>query len=299
MIIPSKIKKGDEVILIAPSRKVDLSALEITEEWLKKRGLIPLRGKHILKEKGIFAGTDSNRKQDLQWALDHPTAKVIWCYRGGYGSVRLLEAVNPSRFLEKPKWIMGFSDITFLHCFSNIILNTASIHATMPINVPDNTSESMKSLSNFLFEGSLQYEWEENENNKYGQVKGKIVGGNLSVLCATLGTNYQPDFEGNILFIEDIDEYYYAIDRLLWQLKFAGVFHHIGGLILGHFTKMKDNKTPFGLNIEEMVLEKIQEFDFPVAFNFPGGHENENWTIPLGVDMSFTVTKNRINLSTN
>ena len=194
---------------------------------------------------------------------------------------------------------MGFSDITFMHCFSNIILNTASIHSTMPINIPDNTSKSMKSLSDFLFYGGLQYEWKENKHNKYGQIKGKIVGGNLTVLCATLGTNYQPDFEGNILFIEDIDEYYYAIDRLLWQLKFAGVFHHIGGLILGHFTKMKDNKTPFGLSIEEMVLEKVQEFDFPVAFNFPGGHENENWTMPLGVDMNFTVTKNRINLSTN
>lgn len=299
MIIPSKINKGDEVILVAPSRKVDISALEITEEWLKKQGLIPLRGEHILKVEGIFAGSDRDRNHDLQWAFDHPTAKVIWCYRGGYGSVRLLENINPSRFLEKPKWIMGFSDITFLHCFSNIILNTASIHATMPINVPDNTSKSMKSLSDFLFEGSLQYEWEENENNKHGQIKSKIVGGNLSVLCATLGTNYQPDFEGNILFIEDIDEYYYAIDRLFWQLKFAGVFHHIKGLILGHFSKMKDNKIPFGLSIEEMVLEKIQEFDFPVAFNFPGGHENENWTLPFGVDMNFTVAKNQINLSTN
>ena len=299
MIIPSKINKGDEVILVAPSRKVDLSALEKTEEWLKKQGLIPLRGEHILKVEGIFAGSDRDRNHDLQWAFDHPTAKVIWCYRGGYGSVRLLENINPSRFLEKPKWIMGFSDITFLHSFSNIILNTASIHATMPINVPENTSKSMKSLSDFLFEGSLQYEWEENENNKHGQIKGKIVGGNLSVLCATLGTNYQPDFEGNILFIEDIDEYYYAIDRLFWQLKFAGVFHHIKGLILGHFSKMKDNKIPFGLSIEEMVLEKIQEFDFPVAFNFPGGHENENWTLPFGVDMDFTVTKNQINLSTN
>ena len=157
----------------------------------------------------------------------------------------------------------------------------------------------MKSLSDFLFEGSLQYQWGDDENNKHGQVKGKIVGGNLSVLCATLGTNYQPDFEGNILFIEDIDEYYYAIDRLFWQLKFAGVFHHIKGLILGHFSKMKDNKIPFGLSIEEMVLEKIQEFDFPVAFNFPGGHENENWTLPFGVDMDFTVTENQINLSTN
>ena len=299
MIIPSKINKGDEVILIAPSRKVDLSALEITEEWLKKQDLVPLRGEHILKEEGIVAGTESERKHDLQWAFDHPTAKVIWCYRGGYGSVRLLEDINPSRFLEKPKWIIGFSDITFMHCFSNIILNTASIHSTMPINIPDNTSKSMKSLSDFLFYGGLQYEWKENKHNKYGQIKGKIVGGNLTVLCATLGTNYQPDFEGNILFIEDIDEYYYAIDRLLWQLKFAGVFHHIGGLIIGHFSNMKDNKIPFGLSLEEMVLEKVQEFDFPVAFNFPGGHENENWTMPLGVDMNFTVTKNRINLSTN
>ena len=117
MIIPSKINKGDEVILVAPSRKVDLSALEITEEWLKKQGLIPLRGEHILKVEGIFAGSDRDRNHDLQWAFDHPTAKVIWCYRGGYGSVRLLENINPSRFLEKPKWIMGFSDITFCIVF--------------------------------------------------------------------------------------------------------------------------------------------------------------------------------------
>ena len=299
MQIPPKLKSYDKVIILAPARKVNKNELNAAVELLRSWNLVPLFSENLMEENGVFAGDKTSRRNDFQWALDHPKAKAIWCFRGGYGTTQILQGLNPSYFIDNPKWIIGYSDITNLHCFSNIILNTASIHTTMPINVPDNTSESMKSLSDFLFEGSLQYEWEENENNKHGQVKGKIVGGNLSVLCATLGTNYQPDFEGNILFIEDINEYYYAIDRLLWQLKFAGVFHHIGGLILGHFTKIKDNKIPFGLSLEEMVLEKIQEFDFPVAFNFPGGHENENWTLPFGVDMDFTVTKNQINLSTN
>jgi len=289
MNLPPKLKLNDEVILIAPARKVELESLLKAENLLLKWGLKPLRSKNILAEAGIFAGDKEKRVIDLQWAIDHPTAKAIWCFRGGYGSIQLFEGLNPASFLQNPKWIIGFSDITNIHCFSNIILNTASIHATMPINIGLNTPQSLESLKEFLFEKKINYKINSSTKNISGEVKGAIVGGNLSILCANLGTNYQPDFENKILFIEDIDEYFYKIDRMLWQLKFAGVFHQINGLIVGHFTNTKDNSTAFGIDVEEIVLQKLNEFNFPVVFNFPSGHENENLTLPLGLPLKLKV----------
>ena len=292
-------KLKDEVILIAPARKVELGSLIMAENLLLKWGLKPLRSNNILAEAGIFAGSKEKRALDLQWAIDHPTAKAIWCFRGGYGSIQLLEGLNPVSFLQNPKWIMGFSDITNIHCFSNIILDTASIHSTMPININSNTLNSLESLKDFLFQQKINYKINSSNNNRYGEVKGAIVGGNLSVLCASLGTNYQPDFENKILFIEDIDEYFYKIDRMLWQLKFAGVFNQIKALIIGHFTNTKDNSTPFGMGLEEIVLQKINEFNFPVVFNFPSGHECENLTLPLGLEMNLKVNASSCVLTVN
>ena len=299
MNLPPKLKLKDEVILIAPARKVELGSLIMAENLLLKWGLKPLRSNNILAEAGVFAGNKEKRTLDLQWAIDHPTAKAIWCFRGGYGSIQLLEGLNPLSFLQNPKWIMGFSDITNIHCFSNIILNTASIHSTMPINIDSNTPQSLASLKEFLFKQEINYKINASNNNRYGEVKGAIVGGNLSVLCASLGTNYQPDFENKILFIEDIDEYFYKIDRMLWQLKFAGVFNQIKGLIIGHFTNTKDNSTPFGMGLEEIVLQKINEFNFPVVFNFPSGHESENLTLPLGLEMHLKVNASSCELTVN
>ena len=296
MNLPPKLKLKDEVILIAPARKVELESLIMAENLLLKWGLKPLRSKNILAEAGIFAGDKEKRILDLQWAIDHTTAKAIWCVRGGYGSIQLLEGLNPASFLQNPKWIMGFSDITNIHCFSNIILNTASIHSTMPINIGSNTSQSLESLKEFLFKQEINYKITTSSKNIDGEVKGAIVGGNLSVLCANLGTNYQPDFENKILFIEDIDEYFYKIDRMLWQLKFAGIFHQIKGLIVGHFTNTKDNSTAFGMSLEEIVLQKVKEFDFPVIFDFPSGHENENLTLPLGIPLNLKVNSSYITL---
>lgn len=292
MILPSKLKKGDQVLIIAPARKVDISSLEASEKLLAEWGLISIRSKNLLSESGIFSGTDHERKQDLQWALDHQEAKAIWCYRGGYGSIQLVEELNPSNFLKYPKWIIGFSDITVLHCFSNIILNSCSIHATMPINVKENSEESLLSLKKILFKYSMDYHWAFSNENIIGKCEGEIIGGNLAVLCSTLGTSYQPDFEGKILFIEDIDEYLYRIDRMLWQLKFAGVFHHIKGIIVGHFSNIKDNKIPFGKSLKQIILDKTQEFNFPVAFDFPSGHENDNWSLLFGKRVKFQVEKN-------
>ena len=299
MNLPPKLTPNDEVILIAPARKVDLESLSLAEDLLIKWGLRPLRSKNILVESGIFAGDKETRLLDLQWALNHPRAKAIWCFRGGYGSIQLLEGLNPALFLQNPKWIMGFSDITNIHCFSNIILDTASIHSTMPININSNTLNSLESLKDFLFQQKINYKINSSNNNRDGEVKGAIVGGNLSVLCASLGTNYQPDFENKILFIEDIDEYFYKIDRMLWQLKFAGVFNQIKGLIIGHFTNTKDNSTPFGMGLEEIVLQKINEFNFPVVFNFPSGHESENLTLPLGLEMNLKVNASSCELTVN
>ena len=292
MILPSKLKKGDQVLIIAPARKVDISSLEASEKLLAEWGLISIRSKNLLSESGIFSGTDHERKQDLQWALDHQEAKAIWCYRGGYGSIQLVEELNPSNFLKYPKWIIGFSDITVLHCFSNIILNSCSIHATMPINVRENSEESLLSLKKILFKYSMDYQWAFSNENIIGKCEGEIIGGNLAVLCSTLGTSYQPDFEGKILFIEDIDEYLYRIDRMLWQLKFAGVFQHIKGIIVGHFSNIKDNKIPFGKSLKQIILDKTQEFNFPVAFDFPSGHENDNWSLLFGKRVKFQVEKN-------
>ena len=173
-----------------------------------------------------------------------------------------------------------------------LILNSCSIHATMPINVKENSEESLLSLKKILFKYSMDYHWAFSNENIIGKCEGEIIGGNLSVLCSTLGTSYQPDFEGKILFIEDIDEYLYRIDRMLWQLKFAGVFHHIKGIIVGHFSNIKDNKIPFGKSLKQIILDKIQEFNFPVAFDFPSGHENDNWSLLFGKRVKFQVEKN-------
>jgi muramoyltetrapeptide carboxypeptidase len=296
MIIPDKLTQDDLVVIIAPARKVELNQLQSAEELLTSWGLKVERSPNLMTSDGIFAGTESQRKADLQWALDHREAKAIWCYRGGYGSIQLLEAINPAQFLQFPKWIIGFSDITFLHCFSSIILNTASIHATMPINIVENTSFSLDSLKQILLENTINYQKPTAKNDVLGTAKGEIFGGNLAVLCATLGTNYQVSFEDKILFIEDIDEYYYQIDRMLWQLKFSGVFHHIRGLIVGHFTNIKDNKIPFGKSLEEIILEKTKGFNFPISFGFPSGHENENWPLVFGKEVQLNVDENQTSL---
>lgn len=296
MNLPPKLELNDEVIIIAPARKVELESLEFAEKLLLKWGLKTVRSKNLMFISGIFAGTEMERKQDLQWALNHKSAKAIWCFRGGYGSIQLLKELNPANFLINPKWIIGFSDITNIHCFSNIILNTASVHATMPINVSKNTPTTLDSLKKFLFKQEINYKINSASKNIHGEVKGAIVGGNLSVLCANLGTNYQPDFENKILFIEDIDEYYYKIDRMLWQLKYAGVFHQIRGLIVGKFTNIKDNATTFGMSLEAIVLEKVKEYKFPVVFNFPSGHVNENLTLPFGIEMKLQVNEEYVEL---
>ena len=296
MQIPPKLKANDEVIIVAPARKVDKKLLTFSLKLLKKWGLVPLLSKNLMEDNGIFAGSKILRHQDFQWALDHPSAKAIWCFRGGYGTTQIIEEINPARFLKNPKWIIGFSDITNFHCFSNIILNTASLHATMPINTQSNTYYTLNSLKNFLINQKISYEIKSNKENKLGEVEATLIGGNLSVLCATLGTNYQPDFENKILFIEDIDEYLYKIDRMIWQLKYAGIFHQIAGLIIGHFTNIKDNSISFGKSLEEIILEKVNEFNFPVIFDFPAGHENENLSIPFGMKLKLEAKNEYVKL---
>ena len=296
MQIPPKLKASDKVIIIAPARKVDKQLLNFTIQLLQEWELVPILSKNLMADSGIFAGSKNLRHQDMQWAFDHPSAKAIWCFRGGYGTTQIMEGINPASFLVNPKWIIGFSDITNLHCFSNIILDTASLHATMPINTQSNTIQTLNSLKYFLINQKITYNINPNRENILGEIEGCLIGGNLSILCASLGTNYQPDFENKILFIEDIDEYFYKIDRMIWQLKYAGVFNQITGLIVGHFTNLKDNSISFGMTLEEIILEKVNEFKFPVIFNFPSGHENENLAIPFGVKLKLEAKNEYVKL---
>lgn len=288
--IPPTLKKGDAIAIIATARYVDLKILEFAEQLFDRWGLKVIRGENVLKKQFNFAGSDHQRVTDLQWAMDDPKIKAIFCFRGGYGSTRILERVNPKAFIKNPKWLVGFSDVTALHNYIGSICNTASVHATMPINYKENTDQALLSLKQLLFDKKMKYSLEPCTANVLGEASGPIVGGNLAILQSLSGTKYDIDTKGKILFLEDVDEYLYNIDRMLWTLKHAGKLAHISGLIVGGFTKIKDNDDPFGMNVQEIVLEKVKQYNYPVCFNFPAGHFDDNRTIAFGLKTKLSVS---------
>ncbi len=296
-IVPPALKHGDKVAIVATARYVDSAALEFAEQVFKSWGLNPTRGENLLQQEHNFAGSDQQRRADLQRAFDDPTIKAIFCFRGGYGSVRIVDELENTILKKTLKWVIGFSDITALHNYMNSQCNSASLHATMPINYKENTSKALLSLKEFLFHQKINYTIDASSNNVLGKCNAPIVGGNLAILQSLSGTLYDIDTKGNILFIEDVDEYYYNIDRMLWTLKLSGKLSQLSGLIVGGFTNLKDNDTPFGKSIQEIVLEKVREFNYPVCFNFPAGHFNNNCAIPFGVSAELSVEKDKVCLS--
>ena len=296
-IVPPALKQGDKVAIVATARYVDSTALDFAEQMFKSWELNPVRGENLLQQEHNFAGSDQQRKADLQWAFDDPTIKAIFCFRGGYGSVRIVDELDNTILKNTLKWVIGFSDITALHNYMNSQCNSASLHATMPINYKENSSSALLSIKEFLFHQKINYTIDASSNNVLGKCNAPIVGGNLAILQSLSGTLYDIDTKGKILFIEDVDEYYYNIDRMLWTLKLSGKLSQLSGLIVGGFTNLKDNDTPFGKSIEEIVLEKVREFNYPVCFNFPAGHFNNNCAIPLGVSAELSVEKEKVYLS--
>ncbi len=298
MIIPPYLKKGDDVILIATARKISSDELDPAITIIKSYGLNVILGEHIFEIDNQFAGTDLERKTDLQWALNHKTAKAIIIARGGYGSVRLVENLDFSEIKKQPKWLVGYSDVTVLHsALHNEGL--ATLHATMPLNFTKN-EEATKSLFDALF-GNLNAT-KINGNlflNKDGNVSAEIVGGNLSLIYSLSGTPFDLNTDGKILFLEDLDEFLYHIDRMMMQLKLSGKLKNLAGLIVGGMSDMKDNQIPFGKTAEEIIFDTIKNYDYPVCFNFPAGHIDRNLALYFGKKASLIVNSGSVTVSYN
>jgi muramoyltetrapeptide carboxypeptidase len=288
MKIPAYLQKGDTVAIVSTARKNLDDNLKPAIDQLHSWGLEVVIGKTNGLEYHQLAGTDEERAADFQTQMDDPNIKAIWCIRGGYGTVRMIDLLDFSRFKENPKWIVGFSDVTVLHSYLNRI-NIASIHAAMPITIARASAESIETLRKALFGESLDYKLDFDPANKLGSTKGEVVGGNLSILYSMMGSNAQIDCKGKILFIEDLDEYLYHIDRMMMSLKRCGCFDGLHGLVVGSMTKMKDNDIPWGKNANEIIQDVTKDYSFPVLYNFPVGHFRDNRALILGKQATLEV----------
>ena len=269
--IPPYLKEGDKIALISTARKISSEELQAAIECIESWGLDVVLGKHLFNSHHQFSGKDDERTRDLQSMLDNPEVKAVLCVRGGYGTVRIIDDIDFSHFQKNPKWLAGFSDITVLHSHIHK-LNVASLHSTMPISFSTNTTESIKSLKDALFGKHLSIEIDLHPFNRFGEVKGQIVGGNLSILYSLMGSPSDLNTDGKILFIEDIDEYLYHIDRMMMNLKRSGKLSNLKGLIVGGMTKMNDNTIPFGKDAESIIKDVVSEYNYPLCFGFPAGH---------------------------
>lgn len=288
MITPPFLQKGDTIAILATARKNIDDNLKPAIDLLLRWGLEVIIGKTIGLDDNQLAGTDIQRAEDFQQQLDNPNIKAIWCVRGGYGTVRMIDLLDFTKFKQNPKWIIGFSDVTVLHNHLNK-LNIASIHAAMPVTVEKATPETIESLRKALFGESLEYNIPFDAANKLGNAKGEIVGGNLSILYSLMGSNAQIDCKGKILFIEDLDEYLYHIDRMMMSLKRCGCFDNLNGLIVGGMTKMRDNDIPWGKNANQIIEDITKEYSFPIVYNFPSGHFHDNRALIFGKQVSLKI----------
>lgn len=297
LIQPPYLKAGDTVAIVAPSgvlknRNDEVNrAKKLLESWK----LHVVIGKNVFSQADHFAGTDQERCEDFQRALDDPKIKAIWSARGGYGTVRILDKLDYTQFLKQPKWVIGYSDITALH---NQIhnLGVQTLHAIMAVSLPSNLSDIEQSIATFkntIFGQPLSYTLKGSTYNKTGEAKGPLVGGNLTILHTMLGSKESLDTSGKILFIEEIGEYKYHIDRMLQSLKRAGYFDNCKGVIVGDMSRMRKNTTLWGTSIEQLILDALSDYDFPIAFNMPAGHEKDNRALILGRDVSLKVEKTK------
>lgn len=292
---PPYLKAGDTVAIVAPSGILKHREREVEQAkaLLKRWGLHSVVGTHVFNQANHFAGTDDERCEDLQKALDDPKISAIWCARGGYGTVRILDKLDFAKFKKHPKWVIGYSDITALH---NAIHNAGveSLHALMCVSLTKDESEIEASISTFqnaLLGKPLSYALEGSTYNRTGEASGQLVGGNLTMLHTMLGSETSIDVSDKILFIEEIGEYKYHIDRMLQSLKRAGYFDNCKGVIVGDMTKLRKNTTLWGTSVEQLVLDALSEYDFPIAFNMPAGHEKDNRALILGRTINLEVGK--------
>lgn len=297
LIRPPYLKAGDTVAIVAPSGILKNREREVQQavDLLKSWGLHSVVGKHVFSKADHFAGTDDERCEDLQKAMDDPKISAIWCARGGYGTVRILDKLNYTRFKKNPKWVIGYSDITALH---NQLHNEGfeSLHALMCVSLTKDLEDVKSSIQTFrsaLFGNPTNYYLKGSEYNREGVVSGQLVGGNLTILHTMLGSKESIDTSGKILFIEEIGEYKYHIDRMLQSMKRAGYFDNLTGLVVGDMSKLRKNTTLWGTSVEQLVLDALSDYDFPIAFNMPAGHEKDNRALVLGRTIELKVEKEK------
>jgi muramoyltetrapeptide carboxypeptidase len=297
-IKPPLLHDGDKVAIIAPSGRVEQDYIERSKRIFEQWGLTVIPGPNLFARQHQFAGSDTQRLSDLQWALDDDEIAAVFCARGGYGLMRIIDQVHWHKFIQKPKWVTGFSDVTALHAQISSRM-VQSIHSLMPINMASLsvTDKPVELLRNVLFKGEFQYSIEPNSLNRTGTEKAILIGGNLSILYALSGTEVDPDTENKILFIEDVGEQYYHIDRMMQSLRLSGKLEKLSGLIVGGLSEMTDNKRPFGRNPEEIISDIVAGFDFPVAFGFPAGHISQNYPFIMGAEVAMEVGTNEVKIS--
>ncbi|SEB99322.1 muramoyltetrapeptide carboxypeptidase [Tenacibaculum sp. MAR_2009_124] len=294
LIRPPALKKGDTIAIVAPAgilknrKHVIDKAKKLAQSW----GLKVVYGKNMFNQNHHFAGTDEERCQDFQDALDNPNIKAIWSARGGYGSVRILDLLDFTKFIENPKWIIGYSDITAFHNHIHN-LGVETLHAMMGTSMQDKPEDIPNTIATFkkaLFGETLNYKISSSKYNKEAAVQGQLIGGNIAILASMLGSDSQISTEGKVLFIEEIGEYKYSIDRMLQSLKRAGYFTKVKAVVVGDMTKVKKNTTPWGSSIEKLILEVVPK-DVPIVFNFPAGHEPDNRALIMGRNVRVTIKK--------
>lgn len=298
MIYPPKLSTKDKVGIVAPARKISPAQLEAAVKTLRLWGLQPVLAKNIFSAgHSYLAGSDNQRREDFQSMIDDGEIKAIFCARGGYGSTRILEEIDFSPLENAPKWIIGFSDITAFH-LRLASIGVASIHGTMPIffDQPE-AKESVESIRRIIFEGSCQVSFPSEGSNRLGEARGEVLGGNLSLIVDALNTPSEPVTENRILIIEEVDEYFYKIDRMFTQLRRAGKLKRVRGLVIGHMTDMKNSDLAFGESVQEIILHAVRDYEYPVAFSLPSGHKNPNLAWIHGAPAELDVSLSQVTLS--
>ncbi|HUX84619.1 MAG TPA: LD-carboxypeptidase [Chitinophagaceae bacterium] len=290
--IPPFLKTGDTVGITCPAGYMCLPDIQPAVDALIRWGYQVRIGKTIDAQDNTFAGDDALRASDLQDLLDDDQVRAILFARGGYGTVRIIDRVNFNRFYLRPKWLIGYSDITVLHCHVQTQMHIPTVHAEMCIDLKYSTTDlSAITVQQALCGDPLSYSFPAHPLNRPGSSAGLLVGGNLSLVVSVTGSASELETYGKILFLEDVDEYLYNIDRMMYTLKRSGKLAHLSGLVVGGMTRTREdpNDVPFGHEPYDIILDTVREYDYPVCFGFPAGHEAENYALRLGLPYRLTV----------
>lgn len=296
--IPPYLKKGDTIAIVCPAGFLPIEKAKTCIDTFQQWGYQLKLGKTLGTQFHYFSGTDAERLADLQEMLDDKNVHAILCGRGGYGLSRIIDGLDFKAFKKNPKWLIGFSDVTVLHAHLYQQIRTASLHASMAAAFNDGAAENeyIQSIRKAIKGQILNYSCAPHPFNKTGKAEAELIGGNLSLIVHLIGTKTAYQTKNKILFIEDVGEYIYHIDRMFLQLKRAGLLEGLAGLILGGFTDMKDTVTAFGMSVTETIQEHLKEYDYPICFDFPVSHDKANYALKVGVKHQLNVSSTRVSL---